>query len=96
MEDCGFIIKYVNCVSSPLARDVASDNKKGSFKMRLKKYIYKYTIVRRMIYLLWHFFRHISALKKYYFSNHAIELLSSKNFVYGDDRNCIRICVVKK
>ncbi len=96
MEDCGYLVKYINCVGPPIGRDAINNNEKGNFKIRLKRYVYKYSTVRKIFYLFWHIFRHISALKKYYLSNHTMELLSSKDFVYGNERASIRICVVKK
>ena len=93
MEDCGFDVKYINCVGEPI--NITSDSISAS-RVKLRKFIHKYSVIKKTLYLFRQIFRHILMLMKYYFSNNAIKTFSTNEFIYGDDRRSIRICVMKK
>ena len=97
MEDCGFDIKYAKCVGRAVNTNI-NNNKSESdpLRVKLKKYIHKYRAIKKMYYILRQIFDHILLLKEYYLSNDATTVLNSQEFIYGDDRSCIRICGIKK
>jgi len=94
MKDCGFDIKYAQCVGGPVNTSI--NNKLDSHRIKLKKYIHRYSVIKKMYYILRQIFVHILILKKYYLNNNATTVINSENFIYGDDRQCIRICGIKK
>ena len=105
MEDCGFDVKYINYVGEPVTNDfrrislvrnrITSDTSSAS-RVKLRKFIHKYSVIKKTLYLFRQIFRHILMLMKYYFSNNTIKTLNTSEFIYGDHRRSIRICVMKK
>lgn len=95
MNDCGFQVKYINCVGDPINNKII--NTSGSkARVRLKKYVRKYNLIKKAFYLSRQLYRHILLLLRYYFMNTTIKDIYSSNFIYGNDRRLIRVCVVKK
>ena len=94
MGDCGFDVKYINCGGDPINKNISSGA--SSLRVKLKPYIEKYSVIKKTLQLFRQIFRHILMLIKYYFSNNAVKVLNTNQFIYGDDRNFIRICVTKK
>ena len=94
MEDCAFDVKYINCGGDPINKNISSGA--SSLRVKLKPYIEKYSVIKKTLQLFRQIFRHILMLIKYYFSNNAVKVLNTNQFIYGDDRKFIRICVTKK
>jgi 2-polyprenyl-3-methyl-5-hydroxy-6-metoxy-1,4-benzoquinol methylase len=95
MKDCGFDIKYAQCVGRPVNTNI-NNNKLNPLRIKLKKYTHRYSAIKKMYHLLRQIFTHILILKKYHLSNDATTVINSQDFIYGDDRGCIRICGIKK
>jgi len=70
---------------------------RSEFRKRVKKIIYKYSLIKRLLNVIQYFFKyHIPSIKKYYFSDSLTDIISSKNFKYGKNRASIRICATKR
>ena len=101
MEENGFSVKYIRCVGT--VKDISSKfilsvpAPSSGFKSKVKAILFKSDLFKKIFrYLQYFLLHHLKALKNYYFINHTVELIRSSDFSYGDDRSCIRICVMKK
>ena len=96
MGDCGFDVKYINCGGDPINKNISSGSGASSLRVKLKRHIEKYSVIKKTLQLFRKICSHILILIKYYFSNNAVKVLNTNQFIYGDDRKFIRICVTKK
>lgn len=96
INDCGFKVKYISSVGDPIIENKIINTSTSNAKFKFKKNLGKYNLIKKALYLFRQLYIHLLLILRYYFSNTAVKNVQSNNFIYGNDRNLIRVCALKK